>query len=394
MLKQLIVDRLQRLSEEQFNGKLDVKSNGSLSWSLYFCYGRLFWATGGCHATRRWQRYLNQHCPEISPSTVEVPDTNEMGAGQYKALRGLVRQQRVTQQQAIALITDALAEVLFDILQQASLEELRYIPTPQKILEFPLHLIPTEVVLKKALQAWESWQKLGLAKYSPNLAPVLRQRSQLQEQTSAAVYQNFVILINGKYTLRDLAAKKKQDVILLTRSLLPYIRQGSIGLVEVEDLPSVTTTVKAVNTTTKTPPVGKQELSPLVACVDDSPQTCQMIEQIFTQEGFRFVGIQNSAEALPILIQQKPDLIFLDLMMPVVNGYELCAQLRRVSMFANVPIVILTGSDGLVDRVRAKNVGATDFLSKPIEPQKLLAVPHQYLSFSLLSKLSNHKKAV
>ena len=394
MLKQPLVDRLQRLTQEQFNGKLDVKLNGDLSWSLYFCYGRLFWATGGYHANRRWQRYLTQHCSGISPSTVEVSDTNEIGAGQYKALRGLVRQQRITQQQAIALITNAVAEVLFDILQQASLEELRYIPTPQKILEFPLHLIPTEVVLKQALQTWDSWQKLGLAKYSPNLAPVLRQRSQLQEQTSAAVYQNFVILINGKNTLRDLAAKKKQDVLLLTRSLLPYIRQGSIGLVQVEDLAAVTGTAKAVNAPPTTPPVAKQELSPLVACVDDSPQTCKTMEQIFTQEGFRFIGIQNSAEALPILIQQKPDLIFLDLVMPVVNGYELCSQLRRVSMFANTPIVILTGSDGLVDRVRAKNVGATDFVTKPIDSQKLLAVPHQYLSFSLLSKLPNHKKAV
>jgi chemotaxis family two-component system response regulator PixG len=136
-----------------------------------------------------------------------------------------------------------------------------------------------------------------------------------------------------------------------------------------------------------------QSRTPLVACIDDSPQTCQMMQRIFTQEGFRFLAIQDSMQALPKLIEQKPDLIFLDLMMPVVNGYEICFQLRKISAFANTPIIILTGSDGLVDRVRAKKVGATDFLTKPVDAQKLLGIPHQYLSFSLLGKIGKPAKS-
>jgi len=93
----------------------------------------------------------------------------------------------------------------------------------------------------------------------------------------------------------------------------------------------------------------------------------------------RFVKIQDAVQALPILIQDKPDLIFLDLIMPVASGYEICTQLRRISTFANTPIIILTGNDGFLDRVRAKVVGSTDFLTKPVVSDKVMAIIRKYL---------------
>nr|MBA3923656.1 response regulator [Nostocaceae cyanobacterium] len=101
--------------------------------------------------------------------------------------------------------------------------------------------------------------------------------------------------------------------------------------------------------------------------------------QMIAANNMRFVSIQDGMQALPILLEQKPDLIFLDLIMPVANGYEICSQLRRSSLFTNTPVIILTGSDGLVDRVRAKVVGATDFLSKPIVAEKVLGMIRKYI---------------
>jgi chemotaxis family two-component system response regulator PixG len=72
-------------------------------------------------------------------------------------------------------------------------------------------------------------------------------------------------------------------------------------------------------------------------------------------------------------------MIFLDLIMPSINGYELCGQIRRVSRLANVPIVILTGRDGIIDRVRAKMVGATGFLTKPVNRANIDRAIAQYL---------------
>jgi len=79
------------------------------------------------------------------------------------------------------------------------------------------------------------------------------------------------------------------------------------------------------------------------------------------------------------VLSTKPDLIFLDLIMPNANGYEICGQLRKLNFFKNTPIVILTGNDGIIDRVRSKMVGATDFLSKPIDSELVLETIRKYL---------------
>jgi two-component system, chemotaxis family, response regulator PixG len=84
-------------------------------------------------------------------------------------------------------------------------------------------------------------------------------------------------------------------------------------------------------------------------------------------------------KALVQLLEHKPDLIFLDLVMPIANGYEICAQIRRVSAFKETPVIILTSNDGIVDRVRAKMVGSSGFLAKPIEQDRVLSVLQKYL---------------
>ncbi|OUL31910.1 response regulator [Nostoc sp. RF31YmG] len=119
---------------------------------------------------------------------------------------------------------------------------------------------------------------------------------------------------------------------------------------------------------------------PLVACVDDSPTICRSLEEIMTHQGYRFVGIQDSLTAVLKLIKSKPDFIFLDLLMPKVNGYEICSQIRKTPSLKDVPVVILTGKDGIVDRMRAKLVGANDFLGKPVEAEKVLNMLHKYLT--------------
>ncbi|MBD2354447.1 response regulator [Tolypothrix sp. FACHB-123] len=206
----------------------------------------------------------------------------------------------------------------------------------------------------------------------------------------------------------------KQSVLPLTRSLLPYINKGITELVEVPDLPFPEAKAQAAVVETKEeisvakfdklfsrgistfPESSKQgnnysanlltlnnkstfpqpttSHSPLIACIDDSLQICKMMEKILTDNGLKFIGISEPVQALPILIQKKPDLIFLDLIMPVVSGYEIYAQLRRSSFLSKIPVVILTGSDRLLEPVHSKGFGATEFMTKPVLPTKVLEI--------------------
>jgi CheY-like chemotaxis protein len=104
-----------------------------------------------------------------------------------------------------------------------------------------------------------------------------------------------------------------------------------------------------------------------------------MIRPVFSTKLDQFIGINDPLRAIAILLARKPELIFLDLVMPNANGYEICGQLRRLSIFKHTPIVILTGNDGIVDRVRAKMVGSTDFLGKPVNPDQVLSTILKYI---------------
>jgi two-component system, chemotaxis family, response regulator PixG len=82
---------------------------------------------------------------------------------------------------------------------------------------------------------------------------------------------------------------------------------------------------------------------------------------------------------MPSLIRNKPDFIFLDLLMPITNGYEVCEQIRKTPSLKHIPVIILTGKDGLVDRMRSKMVGATGFLGKPVDADSVLKMLNKYL---------------
>jgi len=116
-----------------------------------------------------------------------------------------------------------------------------------------------------------------------------------------------------------------------------------------------------------------------VACIDDSRIDSLAMHKILTEAGYRCLNIHDPVQALPMLLENKPDLIFLDLVMPIANGYEVCAQIRRVSMLKDTPVIILTSNDGIVDRVRAKMVGSSGFLAKPINSEKVLNMLRMHL---------------
>ncbi len=384
----LTVDQLfyqfQLNSKLQFTGRLDVKSALGHAWSLYFQLGHLIWAVGSVNRFERWYCSLQQFCPTISVERIwpSRQTQSEQGAllWEYLMLTSWVKQQRISRNQVAPVIENAIAEVMLDILQNAENIEQLATTADQKSPEQVITAISAEKILRETLQFLEGWCDAGLADYSANLSLVLKCPEALQKQASPNTYLKLKSLLNGHFTLRRMALATQQNVRVVICSFAPYIQQGLIGL---QDPPSLKAEDPAASPKQVVETPSRQGAATnhpgLILCVDDSPQICRTMEQILTSAGYRFLGVQNPLQALPTALRQKPDLIFLDLVMPVANGYEICAQLRQVSALKDVPVVILTGKDGIVDRVRAKMVDASGFLAKPVDVDKILGTVQRYL---------------
>ncbi len=377
--------QLTACSENQFSGKLHVWAGGIQHWNLFFCLGRLIWATGGVHPHRRWMRIISLYCPPSSSQENSFQNIDADGHGGYDYLIRLVRQQNITGDQASKAIREAAIEVLFDILQQENIGPLSFKTISKDHLDASLTLLKSEQVLAQAYQRWQAWSNAGLSRLSPNMAPIIRKPNYLSEHLSETAYQNLLESVDGNRTLRDIAVLSGQDILLLTRALRHYLRQGLLELIYVPDCGLVKMSAFDHHGAplgmdkNQGPDESRIASGPLVAHVDDHPQECQRMNSILQGSGYRYLGVQNSILALPTLLECKPDLIFLDVVMPVVNGFELCAQIRKTSLLKTTPVIFLTSNDGFFDRTRAKIVRCSAFIEKPADPDKVFAVLNKFL---------------
>ena len=366
------------LKQAKFSGQVAVSSTQNISWVFYLYLGRIVYATGGMHPVRRWRRHLVAYCPqrlahfdEIQTELTNIPVDSCRISWEYKLLSIWIDQEKITREQAARVIKATVVEVLFDVTQEIEVlcETVR-----DNLLSTRLVLIEAEQVIQESSKLWQAWQAAKVADRSPDMAPLIRQPEALKKRTSPQVFQNLSQLLDGQQTLRDLSVRMRRDVVTVTRSLLPYIQLGLVQLVKVNDIPPPVSNplVKKLSKTVTPNRV-------LIACIDDSPAICQTMEQIITSLGYQYVSEKDGLRAIAVLLSRKPDLIFLDLIMPNTNGYEICTQLRKLSFFKTIPIVIVTGNDGIIDRVRAKMAGSTDFISKPIDQKIIVETVNKYL---------------
>ncbi len=108
----------------------------------------------------------------------------------------------------------------------------------------------------------------------------------------------------------------------------------------------------------------------LILLVDDEPQIREILRLYFEKEGFRVVEATDGAEALVLQQKLEPQLIILDLMLPVLDGLEVCRQIRKNSA---VPIIMLTAREEDDDRILGLETGADDYVTKPFNPREVVA---------------------
>jgi pilus assembly protein CpaE len=111
----------------------------------------------------------------------------------------------------------------------------------------------------------------------------------------------------------------------------------------------------------------------LILIADDSPVNLKLVTGALGTAGYETVTVQNGSELLQRVDSLKPDLVVLDVVMPGLNGYEVCRRLRQRSGFAHLPIMMLTSNDSLEERISGLEAGADDYMSKPFQVSELQA---------------------
>ncbi|MCE5313983.1 MAG: response regulator transcription factor [Armatimonadota bacterium] len=109
---------------------------------------------------------------------------------------------------------------------------------------------------------------------------------------------------------------------------------------------------------------------PRVLVIDDEENVCELITLYFEKAGYEVICTGDGGEGIDMVRSQKPDLVILDLMLPGVDGLDVCKEVRRTS---NVPLIMLSARVDEVDRVLGLEIGADDYVTKPFSPRELLA---------------------
>ncbi|TET08361.1 response regulator [Candidatus Aerophobetes bacterium] len=110
-----------------------------------------------------------------------------------------------------------------------------------------------------------------------------------------------------------------------------------------------------------------------IVLAEDEPQIARLVEFKLKKEGYQVVSKGNGEDALAAIKAEKPDLILLDVMMPVMDGYEVLRRVKEDENLKNIPVVMLTAKAQERDVVKGIDLGADDYITKPFHPAELLA---------------------
>ncbi|MGP1385971.1 MAG: response regulator [Thainema sp.] len=339
------------------------------SWFMFFLNGQIVYAgTGNANLSRLRDHLRRYHLESALKDTEAAHAIASFNAPEYGYLWRLLEDHTLTAAQGRSIIYSMVSETLFDLLglhHGAFVFELSPALSPQLTT---LEIAPLVVKIMKQVQQWKQFHPHI---QSPDQCPVIQDAAMLQADLPQGAFESLVRWADGRTTIRQIARFINRDIVTIGRAILPYVQQGLVHLTYPHSDLAIASK-RAFD-------LQAGEKVPRVVCIDDGATVRKAVEHILDQHGYEVTAISNPLKALSLVFQLKPDLILCDITMPELDGYELCAMLRRSTAFRQIPIVMLTGKDGFIDRVRARMVGANDYLTKPFGEHELLTLVERYV---------------
>ncbi len=426
---------LTHLSNSYDSARLKIFSN-SVTWAIYLEKGKITYASHSVEPFDRLDchlRRLAHKIPSLSSETraklrlmfENEPEKERSSINpEYQAICWLIERQYLTYEQAKVLVEGLVKEVIesFLLVEEGSYELGSFPEIGLEICQLDLSNL-----VKYAQKHLQNWQALTPEITSPYQCPYLAASAAKNQQISPELRQKLTAILKG-FSFRHLAILINQDELRLAQSLYPYIKSGTILLqsppkpfdclpnfgssprepvVNSQSSVKINTYKGAANSAlTQTPPtqlpgipqrnpqpvnIVSEPISNLpetptnkktykIVCVDDSPAMLKELSYFLDDESFAVSTINDPIKALMQIVRLKPDLILLDVKMSGIDGYELCRLLRNHSFFKITPIIMVTGNTGIIDRVKARMVGASGYLTKPFTQSDLLKIVFRHLS--------------
>ncbi|MGB8701307.1 MAG: response regulator [Thermosynechococcaceae cyanobacterium] len=223
-------------------------------------------------------------------------------------------------------------------------------------------------------QRQQVWTTLAPSITGPDTIP-LPSNADLN-QISDLEHRQLAQWVDGQRSLLDIAAEANLDPLEVAKIYWAWSKKGWIGFKSLNHSGlSETKTAQS-----PTAPTSQSDLDlPIVLSVDDSPIVQTMIKRAIGDR-YQVIAANNAVDALNLLNTRNVALMLLDVTMPDIDGLELCRTIRNIAKFKDLPVVMLTAKDGLLDKVRGQFAGSTHYLIKPIDREKLLPILDRYIA--------------
>ncbi|NJK35441.1 MAG: hypothetical protein HC919_11095 [Oscillatoriales cyanobacterium SM2_2_1] len=358
-----IAQRLETLSQEKACGELVIlhSDDPQRQWHLYLHMGRVVYATATKNRVRRWERAIRQVLPKLAG---EISAERPLGIAdvrnpwELQVLATWLEAQKISAAAAKAMVNCIVREVFFDFIENFH-NQMVWLPYRQ--LSQQLVFLSPQNLVEQAKAMRTDWRNCGLgsmraqmSRFQPDMAPVLQHPEHLRQMVPAAMVDDLMLLLNGRYTVWDVAVRLRRSLCDTMRLLLPLIDRGVLHLQPAEDLPL------PVCFTAHTLPEAQQ--LPLIAVVGND----EFLPLLLKDAGYEVMVLDKPTKSLPSLLSRRPELLIF-----TVPDYDFCELLRQSRGFRETPVLFLLERDGLLERTRVRLAKGTLLLKRPVSPAKL-----------------------